>query len=141
VRVLDPKLTTIGAAEHHPHQRHDDAADKVEVDVGDDDRGEDAQTTTRLLPAGCFLIGNHADELTPWMPLLATRVRASGYLSIPCCAWTLDARFDRAQDLPFCAVGPEALNLGGTSGTGEGTGSPYALYRIWLASLSVYCGW
>ncbi|PWN52650.1 DUF1613-domain-containing protein [Violaceomyces palustris] len=23
-------------------------------------------------PKGCFLLGNHADELTPWMPLLAT---------------------------------------------------------------------
>ncbi|KAI0254068.1 hypothetical protein BJV78DRAFT_104962 [Lactifluus subvellereus] len=105
--------------------------------VGDSDSGgEDAQAqTTMFLPAGSFLIGNHADELTPWVPLLATRVRASGYLSIPCCAWALDARFD-----PLCVVGAEALNLGGGSvGAGEGSsGSSYGLYRVWLAPLSVH---
>ncbi|KAH9957940.1 hypothetical protein BC827DRAFT_1269920 [Russula dissimulans] len=103
-----------------------------------------------LLPQGCFLIGNHADELTPWMAPLATLVHASGYLSIPCCAWALDARFDRARDVPLCAVDPGTLNLGGGPGFGNGEGggagagaggSSYALYRVWLAALSVYCGW
>ncbi|PKI83752.1 tRNA(Ser) (uridine(44)-2'-O)-methyltransferase [Malassezia vespertilionis] len=42
-------------------------------------------------PRGAFLIGNHADELTPWLPLLATSTQAcAGYINIPCCAWTLD---------------------------------------------------
>ena len=100
-----------------------------------DPTAADLQT---LIPAECFLVGNHADELTPWVPLLATRVRASGYLSIPCCAWGLDARFDRARDVPLCDVDTETLNLGGA---GEGAGSSYALYRVWLASLSVHCGW
>jgi tRNASer (uridine44-2'-O)-methyltransferase len=95
-------------------------------------------TADQLLPADCFLIGNHADELTPWVPLLATRVRASGYLSIPCCAWGLDARFDRSRDVPRCDVDTETLNLGGG---GDGGGSSYTLYRVWLASLSVHCGW
>jgi tRNASer (uridine44-2'-O)-methyltransferase len=89
-----------------------------------------------LLPTGCFLIGNHADELTPWIPALATRNRASGYLSIPCCAWSFDARFDRSRDAPFCTVDAESLNLGGEAGS-----SSYALYRVWLAALSVHCGW
>ncbi|KAH9176343.1 DUF1613-domain-containing protein [Lactarius sanguifluus] len=106
------------------------------------ERSEDGQTTTTtartLLPADCFLIGNHADELTPWVPLLATRVRASGYLSIPCCAWGLDARFDRARDVPRCDVDAETLNLGAG---GEGVWSSYALYRAWLAWLSMHCGW
>jgi tRNASer (uridine44-2'-O)-methyltransferase len=92
-----------------------------------------------LLPTGCFLIGNHADELTPWIPPLATRFLASGYLSIPCCAWSFDARFDRTRDIPFCAVDTESLNLGGG---GEGAaGSSYSLYRVWLAALSMHCGW
>lgn len=106
--------------------------------------------TLCLLPAGCFLIGNHADELTPWVPILATRFHASGYLSIPCCAWALDARFDRARDVPLCVVDAATLNLGdgnggGEGGEGEGGGksssSSYALYRVWLAALSVHCGW
>ena len=113
VRALDPTTTTTTAADQH-HR-------------------------TALLPEECFLVGNHADELTPWMPLLATRVRASGYLSIPCCAWGLDARFDRARDVPRCDVDVETLNLGG--GGGDGGGSSYALYKVWLASLSVHCGW
>jgi hypothetical protein len=155
VHALDPTVTTTTARTERPYQSDDD--DVTDNDGNgngneDGDGGEDVHTTTAtFLPAGCFLIGNHADELTPWMPLLATRVLASGYLSIPCCAWSLDARFDRAQDLPFCAVDPETLNLGAagpataTSAvvTGEeGAGkSSYTLYRVWLASLSVYCGW
>lgn len=51
----------------------------------------------KYLRRGTFLIANHADELSPWTPILATLAHASGYLSIPCCAWSLDARFVRAQ--------------------------------------------
>jgi tRNASer (uridine44-2'-O)-methyltransferase len=120
----------------------------------DDDEGDaqfpELNTTSNpdvligLLPAGCFLIGNHADELTPWVPLLATRFHASGYLSIPCCAWTLDARFDRACDVPLCAVDAATLNLGGGGGGEDGSSSSsssYSLFRVWLAALSVHCGW
>jgi tRNASer (uridine44-2'-O)-methyltransferase len=58
------------------------------------------------------------------MPPLATRFLASGYLSIPCYAWSLDARFDRARNIPFCcAVDTETLNLGGEGAAG----SSYAL--------------
>lgn len=110
--------------------------DDVDSDV---DAGLDLELDV-LLPEGCFLIGNHADELTPWMPALATRLLASGYLSIPCCAWALDARFDRTRDVPFCPIDAGTLNLGGGGG-GEGAGSSYMLYRIWLAALSVQCGW
>ncbi|KAI9463609.1 hypothetical protein BJY52DRAFT_1202901 [Lactarius psammicola] len=78
-RLLVHALDPTAAADQHQHQH---------------------QERSTLLPADCFLIGNHADELTPWVPLLATR----------------------------------SLNLGGA---GEGAGSSYALYRVWLASLSV----
>lgn len=40
-----------------------------------------------LIPSGAFLIGNHADELTPWVPSLAASAGASGFVNIPCCAW------------------------------------------------------
>jgi tRNASer (uridine44-2'-O)-methyltransferase len=53
-----------------------------------------------LLP-GTFLIGNHADELTPWVPVLATLHGSAGYLSIPCCPWSFDERFQRSAHAPF----------------------------------------
>ncbi|KAI0062886.1 DUF1613-domain-containing protein [Artomyces pyxidatus] len=104
--------------------------------------------TSTVLPSsshfarGCFIIGNHADELTPWVPVLATRSAASGYLSIPCCAWTFDAKYERSRDAPYPlpsepADFEESLNLGGDGGKT----SSYSMYRIWLASLSLHCGW
>ncbi|KAJ7632477.1 hypothetical protein FB45DRAFT_831644 [Roridomyces roridus] len=94
---------------------------------------------------GQFIIANHADELTPWTPLLATRAQASGFLSIPCCAWAFDAKFERSarakggaslvpsgDDTALAAT----LNLGA-----DGITSGYAQYRIWLARLTEYCGW
>ncbi|KAJ7784107.1 hypothetical protein B0H16DRAFT_1356096, partial [Mycena metata] len=102
-------------------------------------------------PAGQFVIANHADELTPWAPLLATRARASGFLSIPCCAWMFDMRFERgkagvrvftpagggSEEEGDLAALVESLNLGADSGNTSG----YAQYRIWLAQLQRHCGW
>ncbi|KAJ6615633.1 hypothetical protein B0H10DRAFT_1949803 [Mycena sp. CBHHK59/15] len=89
---------------------------------------------------GRFIIANHADELTPWAPLLAT----GGYLSIPCCAWVFDARFERGKGggVEFAGSADEAafadtLNLGADNARTSG----YAQYRVWLARLSVHCGW
>ncbi|KAL0960258.1 hypothetical protein HGRIS_011889 [Hohenbuehelia grisea] len=92
---------------------------------------------------GAFIIGNHADELTPWVPVISKIRRASGYLSIPCCAFLFDARFTRSATTPF----PESLEHGVDEFVqslhlgGEGATSSYAMYRIWLASLSLHCGW
>ncbi|KAJ6536702.1 hypothetical protein DFH09DRAFT_1249794 [Mycena vulgaris] len=96
-----------------------------------------------------FIVANHADELTPWAPLLATRARAGGFLSIPCCAWAFDARFERGKAgaaALFAGAGEtaaelaalvETLNLGADNGNTSG----YAQYRIWLARLARHCGW
>ena len=91
---------------------------------------------------GGFVIGNHADELTPWVPVLASMHTASGYLSIPCCSWTFDSKFERSSTpgFPIPGLGDEfvdPLNLG-REGSNK---SSYSMYRIWLAELSLYCGW
>lgn len=94
----------------------------------------------QALREGVFIIGNHADELTPWIPVLATLCSASGYLSIPCCSWSFDMRYERSATSHFTDVTPDfvdSLNLGGD---GSNTSS-YSMYRIWLASLSLHCGW
>ena len=94
-----------------------------------------------ILP-GVFLIGNHADELTPWVPIVATLCSASGYLSIPCCAWTFDSKFERSknQPLPTGLELDEFIDTLYLGGDGSNTSS-YSQYRIWLASLSLHCGW
>jgi len=117
------------------------------------------------IPHGVFVIGNHADELTPYVPILSILYGASGYVNIPCCPWDLDQKFTRANSgqypLPMddiegadgrdgVSAGTEAgdvvdesdrwiegLNLGGD---GKFTSS-YSAYRIWLARLTSWCGW
>lgn len=56
-----------------------------------------AGLTLRAFPPGAFLIGNHADELTPWLPLLAAATPGARFANIPCCAWQLDGRFTRMK--------------------------------------------
>ncbi|KAF8652298.1 hypothetical protein AX16_004456 [Volvariella volvacea WC 439] len=117
-------------------------------------------TTNEPLPAfhtgdsylrpGVFIIGNHADELTPWVPVVSTLSSASGYISIPCCAWTFDAKFERSTTPTSFPVVPdfnargkdelEKLRLGGSSDDTSWS-SLYSVYRIWLAGLSLHCGW
>lgn len=121
-----------------------------------------SKSSCSFIRSGVFIIGNHADELTPWVPVLATLHKASGYLSIPCCAWSFDAKFERSSasffPIPISPVDTqsplapesrihretgldlqfvEGLNLGGD---GSHTSS-YSIYRIWLSTLSLHCGW
>ena len=48
-----------------------------------------------IFPEGTFIISNHADELTPWTPLLAA-ISRSPFLAIPCCSHNLSGERFRA---------------------------------------------
>lgn len=48
-----------------------------------------------IFPEGTFIISNHADELTPWTPLLA-HISISPFLMIPCCSHNLSGLRFRA---------------------------------------------
>lgn len=48
-----------------------------------------------IFPHGTFIISNHADELTPWTPLLAF-ISSSPFLAIPCCSHNLSGLRFRA---------------------------------------------
>ncbi|KAL8661976.1 MAG: hypothetical protein Q9202_005102 [Teloschistes flavicans] len=48
-----------------------------------------------VFPEGTFIISNHADELTPWTPLLAY-LASSPFLMIPCCSHNLSGLRFRA---------------------------------------------
>ncbi|KAH7107609.1 hypothetical protein BKA62DRAFT_683928 [Auriculariales sp. MPI-PUGE-AT-0066] len=95
---------------------------------------------------GVFLIGNHADELTPWVPILAAFTPASGYLSIPCCTWAFEGKFKRSEPpvLPSTAdmLDISLLSLPGSSSCDPATNdrSAYEAYRIFLGRLSLVCG-
>ncbi|KEF61901.1 uncharacterized protein A1O9_03473 [Exophiala aquamarina CBS 119918] len=52
----------------------------------------DTRVHSGLFPPGTFIISNHADELTPWTPLLANLSSPSSplpFLAIPCCSHAL----------------------------------------------------
>ena len=123
------------------------------------DQKEGNQTSSHLrIPHGTFVIGNHADELTPYVPILSVLYGASGYLNIPCCPWDLDEKFTRANSaqypLPIHDIeDPDGSEAGDVVGDGDrwieglnlgGDGkftSSYSAYRIWLARLTSWCGW
>lgn len=116
--------------------------------------------SAHYFPDGVFLIGNHvcrqlprlitahprsqSDELTPWLPILSKLTGASAYFSLPCCAWTLDAKFarERVPRLPEAGdrLDIAALHLPAEMNPSAGQSS-YEAYRIWLGRLSVSCGW
>ncbi|BHF65321.1 tRNA methyltransferase 44 [Sparganum proliferum] len=49
-------------------------------------------------PQATFLIGNHSDELTPWLPVLATKSNSECQVfTVPCCPFSLYQKFDAGQ--------------------------------------------
>ncbi|WRT69740.1 uncharacterized protein IL334_006731 [Kwoniella shivajii] len=86
-----------------------------------------------------FLIGNHADELTPWLPLLSLiPTDPVPYLSLPCCLHTLDASFDSLQ---FVAPEHPHTPEGGFENGLEPGISRYQSYLVWLGWYGLKCGW
>ncbi|KAG8744120.1 tRNA(Ser) Um(44) 2'-O-methyltransferase, partial [Ceratobasidium sp. 414] len=109
-----------------------------------------------------FFIGNHADELTPWVPLVAHAARAD-FINIPCCFWGLDERFQarKQEDMPgpstsarpspnkqwelaladrlHSVMGGQA-DATNTKKSGSKQPSQYGRYILWLARLQHGCG-
>ncbi|XP_069165523.1 probable tRNA (uracil-O(2)-)-methyltransferase [Procambarus clarkii] len=49
-----------------------------------------------LFPAYDWLIGNHSDELTPWIPVIAAKSKyTTRFFVIPCCAHDFDCKYRR----------------------------------------------
>lgn len=77
-----------------------------------------------LFPPGTFIISNHADELTPWTPILGALSR-SPFIAIPCCSHSLaGARFRAPR--PRDPSKPR---------------STYASLVDWVARIAEDCGW
>ncbi|KAG8965388.1 tRNA(Ser) Um(44) 2'-O-methyltransferase [Tulasnella sp. 419] len=87
-----------------------------------------------------FIVGNHSDELTPWLPIIAT-LTSSSFLSIPCCPWTLDSKFTKPKGFHKRKDQTEAeqeferkLEAAG------GKTTLYATYLLWLFRQGLECG-
>ncbi|WWD20333.1 hypothetical protein CI109_104809 [Kwoniella shandongensis] len=89
-----------------------------------------------------FLIGNHADELTPWLPLLSLIPSTPvPYLNLPCCLHTLDSTFDTLQyAAPAHPHTPTPDQGGFESGLEPGV-SRYKSYLVWLGWCGLKSGW
>ncbi|KIN04404.1 hypothetical protein OIDMADRAFT_156320 [Oidiodendron maius Zn] len=73
---------------------------------------------------GAFIISNHADELTPWTPILANTSK-SPFMMIPCCSHDFSGAKFRA---------PPVKGL-------RSSGSAYASFVTWVSQIAEDCGW
>jgi tRNASer (uridine44-2'-O)-methyltransferase len=77
-----------------------------------------------IFPKGTFIISNHADELTPWTPILAT-ISECSFMMIPCCSHALSGARYRAP-------APKGA---------PGSTSTFASLVAWVSSIARDCGW
>lgn len=77
-----------------------------------------------VFPRGTFIISNHADELTPWTPILAT-ISESPFMMIPCCSHALSGARARASP-------PKGTTT---------SMSAYAAFVHWVTGIAKDCGW
>ncbi|KAI3386416.1 hypothetical protein SNEBB_000923 [Seison nebaliae] len=78
---------------------------------------------------GTFLIGNHCDELTPWIPLFACRSLMKSrndqirFLIIPCCFWGWNGKYEKQRKI-----------------MGNGNHSLYHSYIRYIQDICLKCG-
>ncbi|TGJ81157.1 hypothetical protein E0Z10_g7599 [Xylaria hypoxylon] len=77
-----------------------------------------------LFPKGTFIISNHADELTPWTPIIAT-ISDCPFIMIPCCSHDLSGA-------RFRAAAPKEKGK---------SASAYSSLVEWVKQISHDCGW
>jgi tRNASer (uridine44-2'-O)-methyltransferase len=83
-----------------------------------------------------FVISNHADELTPWTPLLAL-LSDSPFIAIPCCSHDLGgARFRAPVHRKYVAEDPNAA-----AKANKGQPSAYAGLCSWVSHLTETAGY
>jgi len=85
---------------------------------------QEAKIHDGIFPKGTFIISNHADELTPWTPVLAN-LSESPFMMIPCCSHSLSGARFRA---------PPPKEPGASN-------SAFASLVAWVSKLATECGW
>jgi tRNASer (uridine44-2'-O)-methyltransferase len=91
---------------------------------------------TGIFPPATFIISNHADELTPWTPLLAY-LSNSPFIAIPCCSHDLGGtRFRAPVHKKYVTEDPNA-----TSKEKNKQPSAYAGLCSWVSHLTEEMGY
>ncbi|KAK3311430.1 uncharacterized protein B0T15DRAFT_75239 [Chaetomium strumarium] len=75
-------------------------------------------------PEGTFIISNHADELTPWTPIIAA-LSECPFIAIPCCSHNLAGE-------RFRAPAPKDKTT---------ADSAYSSLVVWVSNIATDCGW
>ncbi|KAK4242042.1 hypothetical protein C8A03DRAFT_29786 [Achaetomium macrosporum] len=75
-------------------------------------------------PKGTFIISNHADELTPWTPIIAA-LSECPFIAIPCCSHNLAGE-------RFRAPAPKDKKK---------ADSAYSSLVVWVSNIAADCGW
>ncbi|KAL2020217.1 hypothetical protein VTK56DRAFT_8643 [Thermocarpiscus australiensis] len=75
-------------------------------------------------PKGTFIISNHADELTPWTPIIAA-ISECPFIAIPCCSHKLTGE-------KFRAPAPKDKSK---------ADSAYSSLVVWVSEIAKDCGW
>lgn len=101
-----------------PPVSRDGLAD-LSSDSFDEERVHDGR-----FPKGTFIISNHADELTPWTPIIAA-ISECPFIAIPCCSHNLAGERFRAP-APKDKTKAE---------------SAYSSLVVWVAEIARDCGW
>jgi tRNASer (uridine44-2'-O)-methyltransferase len=91
---------------------------------GDTKTADPEDVHNGIFPKGTFIISNHADELTPWTPILAA-ISQCPFIAIPCCSHNLTG--DRWRAPP-----PRDKSK---------SKSMFASLVDWVAQIAVDCGW
>lgn len=87
-------------------------------------------------PNATWLIGNHSDELTPWLPILATRSGPScKVFALPCCPFGLYGKYNNFVHGEQAAVKTRCEENISAHGS-----SRYRVYIGYLRSLFLACG-
>lgn len=87
-------------------------------------RSHDGLIHDGVFPPKTFIISNHADELTPWTPILA-RLSDCPFIMIPCCSHNLTGARFRAPPPKDKAESPSAYNS----------------LCAWVVEIAKDCGW